>query len=48
MTSREFMYMNKSVFDVNFLLNRLSSFRKFGIATKRLYVCNPLCTAHTF
>ena len=33
---------------VHFLLNRLSSFRKIGIATKRLYVCNPLCTAHTF
>ena len=33
---------------VHFRLNRLSSFRKIGIATKRLYVCNPLCTAHTF
>ena len=33
---------------VHFRLNRLSSFRKIGIATKRLYVCYPLCTAHTF
>ena len=29
-------------------LNTLSSFRKIGIATKRLYVCNPLCTTRTF
>ena len=30
---------------VHFRLNRLSSFRRIGIATKPLYVCNPLCTA---
>ena len=39
MTSHEFMY-------VHFRLNNLSSFRKIGIA--RMYVCNPLCTTHTF
>ena len=33
---------------VHFRLNTLSSFRKICIATKRLYVCNPLCTIHTF
>ena len=33
---------------VHFCLNRLSSFGKIGIGTKRLYVCNPLCTAHSF
>ena len=33
---------------VHFCLNRLSGSHKIGIATKRLYVCNPLCTAHTF
>ena len=42
MTSREFMYMNKNVFTF------LSNFRKICIATKRLYVCNPLCTTGTF
>ena len=33
---------------VHFRLNTLSSFCKIGIATKRLYVCNPLCTTRTF
>ena len=42
MTSREFVYMNKSVF------TSVSNFRKIGIATKRLYACNPLCTTRTF
>ena len=45
MTSREFMYMNK----ICSLSSQYSfSFRKIGIATKHLYVCNPLCTTHTF
>ena len=42
MTSREFMCMNKNVFTF------VSNFCKIGIATKRLYVCNPLCTTRTF
>ena len=42
MTSCEFMYMNKNVF------TSVSNFRKIGIATKRLYACNPLCTTRTF
>ena len=42
MTSREFMYMNKKC------VHTLSSFRKIGIATKSLYVCNLLCTTCTF
>ena len=42
MMSREFMYMNKNV------LTSVSNFRKIGIATKRLYACNPLCTTRTF
>ena len=25
-----------------------SNFRKIGIATKRVYACNPLCTTRTF
>ena len=33
---------------VHFCLNTLTSFRKIGIATKRLYVCNPLYTTRTF
>ena len=44
MTSREFMYMNKNVF--TFVSIGFRAFCKIGIATKRLYVCNP-CTAHT-
>ena len=42
MTSREFVYMNKNVY------TSVSNFRKIGIATKRLYACNPLCTTRTF
>ena len=42
MTSREFMAMNKNVFTF------VSNFRKIGIGTKLLYVCNPLCTTRTF
>ena len=38
----EFMYMNKNVFTF------VSNFCKIGIATKRLYVFNPLCTTRTF
>ena len=41
MTSREFMYMNKNVF------TSVSNFHKIGIATKRVYACNPLCTTRT-
>ena len=45
MTSREFMYMNKNVF--TFVSIGFRAFVKSALL-KRLYVCNPLCTAHTF
>ena len=32
---------------VHFHLNTLMSFRKICFATKRLYVCNPLCSTRT-
>ena len=45
MTSREFMYLNKNMF--TFVSIGFRAFVKSALL-KTLYVCNPLCTAHTF